>query len=1108
MKASSVSLRQWMHWSIPRLAYLFFGLLLLVSLTSKSASAQYTTGDVVGTVTDTTGAVVANANVTITNVGTQEKRQTHSSATGDFTFTLLQPGSYTVRVEASGFKTETITAFNVGVDDRVRANAQLQIGAATATVEVNGNSVPDLQTDSATIQSSLSEIQVQDLPLNNRNFAGLIQIAPGVNQGLQSSIASGTRPDDRRINAAYSANGQPDTFNNNMIDGLDNNEQQQGFMGVRSGVEGIASVVVMTNDYSAEIGRSTGAVVNVITKSGTNQFHGSAFEFFRNDALDARNAFATTGPKPEYRQNDFGGSMGGPIRRDKTFFFIDVEFDRAVIGMTSTETVPTAAEQADPTTLPGFPEGGTINPVGLNYFKLYPLPNLPGTVTPTQTVNNFVSSPSETQFGTTFDVRVDHHISAKDIIFGGYSYNPVSSNFPGPFPAVKPSWAEGATVYPGGDLDLSDGLSRGVSQALHLEYSHIFTPNLLLDLRAGFTRINIATDPLNYGEDLSNLIGIVNGNLPGNPQTSGLSPMEFNDSSSNVGEGSYIPILNRNNVFQYMGVLTWTKGSQTVKAGGALVRRQLNYYQSPDPKGYFQWADWADMVQGVPPNNAALTGIPNRGNIIGTQGLRTWQPSGFVQDDWHATKRLTLNLGVRYEIFTPFVEAHNLISNFDLSTLSVVVASSSKRSVVSNTDYSDVSPRLGFALSLPQNTVLRGGYGISYYPIQYQSMAENPDPPFSFLCYSGSCVTSVTNPTEPAFPVLPVPTFPIGSNLSGANLVGGLTYTPPDFKPAFFHQMNLMLQKEFAGNVLNVAWVATMGRRLLFQDNIDWPAPSLTAEAPSTPPAPLVYGTQLPNVGAIQRNSNLGEDNYNSLQVSFVRHYSKGLTINSNYTWAHGLGDATNPSQNNQNGLWTGNAHYDYGNTVMDIRHRIAFAGNYELPFGKNLQGAAGYLGKGWQLNMIAYWQTGSAFGIQNCTHPQINLIYDGCDRPDQYASYSLVPASVIALANSLGTPVQCLGPNNTGACFAPQAFGTAGDARENSEYGPHQRAVNLSMFKNFDLMEKTTLQFRAETFNITNTPNLGTPNGNFGTAGFGTIGGTASNQNPRQIQLALKLLF
>lgn len=1050
--------------------------------------AQMTAADVVGTVVDSAGAVVINANVTIVNLGTQEKRQTLSSAAGDYAFSSLQPGSYTLRVEAHGFKAYTLTAYNLVAGSRARLDVKLQPGAAVETIEVQATTIPDLQTDSGTIQDAVPERQVQDLPLNNRNFVGLVQVTAGVNQGLSNSIASGTHPDDRRISGAYSANGQPDTMNNNMIDGLDNNEKEQGFMGIRPGVDSISQVIVMTNDYSAEIGRSTGAVVNVVTKAGTNQFHGAAFEYVRNDIFDARNAFATTGKKPEYRQNNFGGSLGGRIFRDKTFFFTDVEFDRSVSGNTAVSTVPTAAELADPTTVPGFPAGGTINQVALNYFKLYPAANLPGTV------NNYQSAFPATQFGTTFDVRVDHHFSANDAFFAEYSYNPVTTIVPGELPASTPSWAGGATVAPGGNMWDFAGPSYGTSQGIHMDYVHLFSANLLLELRAGYTRINISSEPLNFGKNLANKIGIVNGNLPGDNPSSALTMMVFNDGSAALGDGSYMPILDRNNTFQYNGVLTWTRGPQTIKAGGALIRRQLNYYQSSFPEGFFNWANWSDFLQGVylPNSNS---GVPNRGNSAGLQGWRGWESSGFVQDDWRVTKRLTLNLGVRYEVFTPYIEAHNLFSNFDPNTLTVNVATGSHRNVGANTDYGDFSPRFGFAMSLPYDAVLRGGYGISYFPATYQSMIQNPNPPFNFSCGGGSCASYAV------FPILPIPTPT--SQISTTNPVGGLTYTPSDFKVPYYHQMNLMLQKEWAGNVINVGWVGSLGRRLLFQDNINEPTPSTTPLAPGTPKKPLVYATQLPLVGGIQRNSTIATNNYNSLQATFLRRYRKGLTINLNYTWAHGLGDGVNPSSNNQNGLWTGNPRYDYSNTAVDIRHRIAMSANYELPFGKNLQGFASYVGKGWQLNTISYWQTGSAFGVGNGTNPQINLPNIGSDRPNRYAKYSLVPPSVIAASG-----VERLGANNTGACFALQAFGTAGNSPEFSDYGPHQRSVNLSMFKYFDLTEKARLQFRAESFNITNTPNFATPSGSYGSPGFGTISSTAGNQNPRQLQLALKVLF
>lgn len=1072
-------LSQWIRRRTAKVAFAYFEAFLFVFLLTASAFAQEITGDVLGTVTDPTGAIVANAKLTITNIGTQEKRQTLSDGAGNYTFSLLQPGSYTLHTEAASFKTSTVTAFTLGAGDRTRVPVQLQAGATTDVVEVQGDSIPALQTDSGTVQDVVTQRAVQDLPLNDRNFIGLVQITAGVNQGLAASIASGNRPDDRRPSSAFSANGQPDTLNNNMIDGLDNNEREQGFIGVRPSIDGIEEVHVMTNDYTAEVGRSTGAVVNILTKAGTNQFHGTVFEFVRNDKFDARDAFATTGAKPEYRQNNFGGSIGGPILRNKTFFFGDVEFDRLIAGTTSVVTVPTAAELSDPTTVPGFPAGGTINPVGLNYFNLYPAANLSGAV------NNFESSPNKTQYATTVDARVDHHFTPSDSFFVQYTYNPVTTTVPGPLPAVSPSWAGGAKVFPGGNLFAFDGPSQATSQGLHLDYTHIFNSNLVMELRAGYMGIKINSDPLDYGGNLSDKIGVINGNL-GDQETSALTPVYFLDGSASVGDGAFLPILDHNNTFQYNGVLTWTHGSQTIKTGGALIRRQLNYYQSQySPQGEFWVLDWEQLLTGSDDFQA-------RGNLSNLQGFRSWEPSVFVQDDWRARPWLTLNMGIRYEVFTPFTEAHNIFSNFDLNTLTVKVATASNPTAGVGTNYSDVSPRFGFAATLPHQTVVRGGYGISYYPVDIQSEIQNPNPPFNYICFP--CFSA-------SFPDLPLP--PSASTVSLTDPSGNLTYKPANFRTGYYHQMNLVVQKEWAGNVVSVGYVGSLGRDLLFQDNINLPTPSLTAEPVGTATPAYIYAAQLPNVGAIQRNSNLGLNNYNSLQVTFIRRYRRGLTTNFNYTLAHGLGDSVNPSATNANGLWTNNPHYDYSNTAVDIRHRIAFSANYELPFGKNLSGTAGYLAKGWQLNTITFWQTGSAFGVSNGVSPQINLPGISTDRPDRYAKYSLIPSSVIAAGK-----VQCLGPNNTGACFAPQAFGTAGDTREYSEYGPHQRRVDLSLFKNFALVKKTSLQFRAEVFNLTNTPDFANPSGAFETAVFGTTTSTAANENPRQIQLALKLLF
>src|SRR5580692_2520738 len=335
-----------------------FGLAVIcVGFFPRFAQAQLTNGSVVGTVTDTTGAVIPGAKLTLTNTGTNIAAYTTTNGTGDYTFNLLNPGQYTVTVEAKGFKRLVIPGFALAAGDRLRENANMELGNMEETVQVT-TSAPLLQTESSTVQSTVTERSVQDLPLNGRNFINLVTAQPGVNAGSPTAISSGQRPNDRAANSTVSANGQPDMYNNEMIDGMDNNVRAQGLMGISPSVDAIAEVQVQTNNVSADVGFAAGAVVNIVTKSGTDTFHGSAFEYFRNDIFDARNWFATAGttPKPEWRQNQFGGSIGGPIVKNKTFFFGDVQDNRVIQGISSgLTTVPTVQEN------PGCPGNTTGN---------------------------------------------------------------------------------------------------------------------------------------------------------------------------------------------------------------------------------------------------------------------------------------------------------------------------------------------------------------------------------------------------------------------------------------------------------------------------------------------------------------------------------------------------------------------------------------------------------------------------------------------------------------------------------------------------------------------------------------------------------------------------
>jgi hypothetical protein len=1070
---------------------LFFGL-------ATSSVAQVTTGEIVGTVTEKTGAAVSGAKVTVTDIDTQAVRTLTTGSEGNFVFPLLQPGPYKVEVSSPSFEKYVATGVALSAGGRVRVDPSLTVGEITQAVEVNASDNSGMQTDSSTVQSEVSERAVQDLPLNGRNFINLVQLAPGVNAGNPVGIPAGGAPDDRRQSSEVVANGQSYLENNQLIDGLDNNEREQGVIGVRPSIDAISEIRVITSNYPAEVGRAAGAVVNVITKSGTNSFHGSAFEFVRNDMFDTRDYFARTGRKPELRLNQFGGSLGGPIIKNKVFFFGAYEQLREIQGITYTVTVPTLFEEQNPGNFTdiGGPVVPTVNPVSLNYFKLYPAPNqTPQSVSGQTPVGNYGFSPNKTFYGTTIDGRIDWQINANNNFFVHYGYNPVSVNTPGKLP---PAQAFGTTVASGGVSSFGDvfaninGTSNITAQGASMGYTHIFNSHLVLELKTGFTRVNIQTVPLDYGQNLSTKFG-VNGSNLGTPDTSGLAAiLFFAGPYASLGDGFFVPILNRNNNFQYNATATYSKGAHSVKFGAALIRRQLNYFQDQfSPQGGFIFSE------SIPPyfNTMAnfLAGKPifdERGNLLFSPGYRMWEPSAFAQDDWRVSKMLTLNLGVRYDIFTPFTEAHNNYSNFNASTLSVQIAGVNTSSTLGiKTHYKDVSPRIGFALSLPKSTVVRGGFGVGFFPVDFQNTIQNANPPYSYVCFP--CFTGL------AYPTLPSPAAPSVTNPSGT-----VTSKSPNFGPGYNEQFNLTIQKQLGANVLTATYVGEVGRRLLYQGDLDRPLPP----GPGKPQPSYVYQTQLPEVTSIAYNYNGAVMSYNALLLSFNRQLKHGLTFATNYTLAHGLIDGS-PTGTSADpvGLVSGNPGYDYGNSNLDIRHRFAATANYQLPLGRSSKGFEAIAIKDWQVNLLTYWQTGLPFTVEDST-PQINLPGVTSDRPNRIAPAALAHPTINKWFNT--------------SAFASQTLGTPGNAERNGFYGPHDQRVDVSLLKTFPIDRAVKLQFRAECFNIVNHPNFGTPNAGgsvpsgapAGTIltgpGYGTISSTVAGEVPRQFQFALKLQF
>ena len=1086
-------------------------ILVLMSLIPVNLHGQVATADVLGSVTDPSGAIIPNASVTLTDRDTAATRNGLTGQKGEYIFSLVPNGRYSLKVTAPGFKSYVIGNLFVSTGERIRVDAKLETGTVEETVTVSTSPAP-LQTDSSSVTSTVEARDLQDLPLNGRNFINLIQILPGVgsgSSGVSGGLAapvssSGASPQDRRPASTIIANGQSDSLNDQLIDGFDNNERYIGLIALRPSLDGIAEIKLDTNNYRAEFGRTAGAVVNVITKAGTNEFHGSAYEYFRNDIFDAAGYFAS-GSKPEYRLNDFGGSIGGPIKKDKTFFFGDVEDNRSIKAVTFLSTVPTAFERANPGNLSDA-GGPTVTPstLGLALFDLYPYPNLSGLS------NNYRSSPRQTQYNLTSDGRVDHTFSAKDLFFARYAYNPVSTLVPEAFPQDTSTG-----IYPGGKTDQFPGPSTTTAQNVQLDYVHIFSPNLLLDLKTGFTRVAIVSLPLNYGTGAAEKLGIPNVSIPGLPTTNVLPNIVIN-SWEKLGDAISLPIFNRNNTFQYGGALTYTHGANSLKIGAGLVRRQVNSFHNDEGGGLF-------VFVAAPPyfNDKAnlLTGNPVavvRGVDLRSFGYRMWETSAYAQDDWRATPKLTLNVGLRYDVFTSPTEAHSAYANFDPKTLSSGVGATNfilgtnDPHVGVATDYGNVAPRVGFAYSVSAKTVVRGAFGLSYTPADLglsikvgadgpASILENGNPPYTYS-YSQSYPKA-----PPLSAGAPVPSVVDLSTYASNSNVTSLTATSRNLRSTYVEEMNLFLQHEIGKNTFTAGYVGVLGRELLRNVNYDQASPPGAGN-----PAPsYVYAKQLPNVNTIIYNYNGGASSYDALQLIFTRRATKGFTLNANYTLSHDLAD-------NLANTDTNNAAVDYGNSDFDVRSRATAIATYTFPVSSSAHGMKALLINGWTANSLAYWQSGLPFTVYSTATQSSGLLYVNLpgvseERPNIVGNAALAHRTVNEWFDI--------------TAFHPQSVGTAGTERQNQLRGPQDRRLDLSFIKQTILEKGVGLEFRAECFNVTNTSNFAVPYatsaayvaGADGTlvpappstgTTFGTITSLASNENPRQFQFALKVLF
>ena len=757
----------------------------------------------------------------------------------------------------------------------------------------------------------------------------------------------------------------------------------------------------------------------MITKSGINQLHGSLYEFFRNDLTDARNFFSNSSQrKPELRQNQFGGSLSGPVRRDKTFFFVDYENLRKIDGTNSvyTSTVPTLYEEQHPGDLSD--QGGPIvptaslNPTTLAYFKLFPMPNQFGPGTNNGTFNNFVYSPAATLYQQLGDIRIDHHFGANDTLFGRYSYNRTEAFTPPYLPNANGVAAGGNLAGAGAGNNLT------ITHNGQFGYTHIFTPTLLLELKTGYTYFDLDSESLNAGRNLNDTAPYFIPNSNECIVCSGLAPIQVVGYAA-LGDTVALPTVNFEHTTQFAGAITYTHGRNNFKFGSALIRRNFTYDNPLFAKGLFLFASASPQLSLA----NFLAGTPylsNRVTFLVKPYERTWEPSVYAQDDWHASDHLSFNFGLRYDVFTKPSEKYGNYANFDLNSLSII---KNNTGGIRNT-YTDISPRFGFDATFGHDMVLRGGFGLIYYVSDavVSTVISNPGVSINTGFIFNPTMINVTG-------VVPA----VQQSTTTANLSGSISSKPLSQSDSYFEQFNLIFQKQLRATVFTVGYVGQLGRHIANQiPNLDLPAPTGPVAA-GTPPPALVYSASLPKVNTIDEFSNSGASSYNSLQVSVERRIAKGLTANFNYTYSHNLDDVYH--EYDGDGLVTtvfglqprNVSTIDYGNSPLDLQSRFAGFFSYDLPFGHTGIRLYRALVGDLRLNGLGFWQTGSPFTvISSVTQANglatINLPTVTSDKPN-----------VIAPIRTNGSLTQFF---NIGS-FAQQAVGTAGNERRNQVFGP-----------------------------------------------------------------------
>jgi hypothetical protein len=1027
---------------------------LVLFVTAVSAFGQVTSGSISGFVTDPSSRPISGAAMTASDSARAIARTAITDSTGFYRFLDLPPGIYTVSSAAAGFETTSAKDIRVEVDSHARVDLHPPIAGKGESVTVTAQ-VSQLATESSELGEVMERSQIDSLPLEKRDFLQLALLTPGVLPPVQNSTLS------TRGNFAMHANGAREEFNNFLLDGVDNNDPDLNRYTLEPPLDAIQEFKISTNCYSAEYGRSAGGQVNVVTRSGSNQLHGFAYEYLRNRDLDARNFFDGS-QKPEYIRNQFGGGAGGPIVRNRLFFFVGADGLTEQQGFSHLATVPTPAERSgdlsgtgatvvDPFTGQPFPgnriPAARIDLLSAKILALFPLPNLSGSA------GNYLGQPVGTDREVQASARADYHLSDANQLTLRYSYG--HGNLLEPF-------AEAPTQIPGfGDYVNESGHNAMIHEL------HTVDPRTVNSLIIGFNRALRQVLQQNHATDVNKLWGV--NYLP-------LRPVDFGYPAVNVrgfaqaGDLTSLPIDRAENTYQLTDVLSLARGSHGIKIGTEFRKLEHNGIEDIYARGQINFpgalsgSGMGDLLLGLP-----TFSIQSQFN--NQQTLRSFASNFFVQNDWKVRAKLTLNLGLRYEYNTPPTDPFNRMSIFDLATHNVyqVGIHGLSRSGI-RPDTNNFAPRVGFAWSPSSNLVIRGGYGIFHDAGIFNSTtALNFNPPFFNIRVFFPSRTSLLTLENP---------FPLKT---GFIPPATLSTISPDFTTPYLQDWNFNVQREFHPvGTLSLAYAGSKGTHLLRSRDLNQPPPG---------PGPVSIRAPYPNFGNIFFEESAGDSEFHSLQLSFNRPMGHGFSWIAVYMFSKSMDDTSaflgtqadkNFPQNSHN------YHLEHALSSFDMPQCFTAAWVYQTP-GHN------WLVRNSEVRSIITAQDGQPFT------PTVS--YDNSNTGNSQFGFD---RPVVMGDPQLSNPTPQEWFNTAAFQVAPKyTFGSAG---RNILRGPGLATFDLSLLRRFHIRESSTLSFEAQAFNALNRVNLALPQAIVDQAG--SFGHIFSARAPRQIQFALRYNF